>query len=178
EGVSLLQNGLRIIASGLSAWQQNQLDYSHLHGEFLTRFSNLEDAVGQMAATISQTKSSNVAALSRADEVSEMTEEYSEDNLVSKINYNCLYNTGRSTPNQVFPFHYKACEVEQLNQVCGSRDAFLFLTLPQKVSENNLEVLKVLDKNLEAFKVQENPVDRVVLPSIKKPHPYSYFIGC
>nr|GEV08999.1 RNA polymerase II assembly factor like [Tanacetum cinerariifolium] len=56
EGVSLLQNGLRIIASGLSLWQQNQLDYSDPHGEFLTRYSNLEDAVGQMAATISQTK--------------------------------------------------------------------------------------------------------------------------
>ncbi|PWA98141.1 hypothetical protein CTI12_AA004340 [Artemisia annua] len=55
EGVSLLQNGLRVIASGLSLWQQNQLDYSDLHGEFLTRFSNLEDAVGKMAATISQT---------------------------------------------------------------------------------------------------------------------------
>ncbi|GJU94766.1 auxin efflux carrier component 3-like protein [Tanacetum coccineum] len=31
----------------------------------------------------------------KAGEVSEMTEEYSEDNLVSKINYNCLYHTGR-----------------------------------------------------------------------------------
>ncbi|PWA98543.1 hypothetical protein CTI12_AA018720 [Artemisia annua] len=55
EGVSLLQNGLRVIASTLGLWQQNQLDYSDIHGEFLTRFSNLEDAVGQMAATISQT---------------------------------------------------------------------------------------------------------------------------
>ncbi|PWA35070.1 hypothetical protein CTI12_AA612860 [Artemisia annua] len=54
EGVSLLQNGLRVIASGLSLWQQNQLDYSDLQGEFLTRFSNLEDAVGQMAAIIYQ----------------------------------------------------------------------------------------------------------------------------
>ncbi|GJX67899.1 hypothetical protein Tco_0303626, partial [Tanacetum coccineum] len=27
EGVSLLQNGLRLITSGLSFWQQNQLDY-------------------------------------------------------------------------------------------------------------------------------------------------------
>ncbi|PWA97884.1 hypothetical protein CTI12_AA024790 [Artemisia annua] len=56
EGVSLLQNGLRANASGLSLWQQNQLDYPDLCGEFLTRFSKLEDAVGQMAATISQTE--------------------------------------------------------------------------------------------------------------------------
>lgn len=56
EGVSLLQNGLRANASGLSLLQQNQLDYPDLCGEFLTRFSKLEDAVGQMAATISQTE--------------------------------------------------------------------------------------------------------------------------
>ncbi|KAJ0903445.1 hypothetical protein HanPSC8_Chr07g0269921 [Helianthus annuus] len=52
EGVSLLQNGLRVIANGITLWKQNQLDYSDINGEFLTRFSHLEDAVGHMAASI------------------------------------------------------------------------------------------------------------------------------
>ncbi|KAJ9555642.1 hypothetical protein OSB04_010256 [Centaurea solstitialis] len=56
EGVSLLQNGLKVIANSLTVWQQNQLDYSDLHGEILTQFSHLEDAVGHMAARISETK--------------------------------------------------------------------------------------------------------------------------
>ncbi|KAJ0561938.1 hypothetical protein HanHA300_Chr00c0049g0699641 [Helianthus annuus] len=53
EGVSLLQNGLRVIANGITLWKQNQLDYSDINnGEFLTRFSHLEDAVGHIAASI------------------------------------------------------------------------------------------------------------------------------
>ncbi|KAK9078954.1 hypothetical protein SSX86_000623 [Deinandra increscens subsp. villosa] len=52
EGVSLLQNGLRAIANGISLWKQNRLDYSDVNGEFLTKFSQLEDAVEHMAAAI------------------------------------------------------------------------------------------------------------------------------
>ncbi|XP_071735886.1 uncharacterized protein [Rutidosis leptorrhynchoides] len=54
EGVSLLQNGLRVIADGITLWKQSQLDYSDLHGDFLTQFSQLEDAVGHMAASVFQ----------------------------------------------------------------------------------------------------------------------------
>lgn len=56
EGVSLLQNGLKAISDGITLWKQSRLDYSDIHGEFLTRFSQLEDAVEQMASTISETK--------------------------------------------------------------------------------------------------------------------------
>nr|XP_043612777.1 uncharacterized protein LOC122584783 [Erigeron canadensis] len=56
EGVSLLQNGLRIVANGITLWRQSQLDYSALHGEFLTHFLHLEDAIGHMVASISQTE--------------------------------------------------------------------------------------------------------------------------
>ncbi|KAK1429111.1 hypothetical protein QVD17_11313 [Tagetes erecta] len=56
EGVSLLQNGLRVISNGISLWKQNGVDYSDINGEFLTQFSHLEDAVGHMVASISQTE--------------------------------------------------------------------------------------------------------------------------
>lgn len=56
EGVSLLQNGLRVIGNGISLWKQNGLDYSDINGEFLSQFSHLEDAVGHMVASISQTE--------------------------------------------------------------------------------------------------------------------------
>ncbi|KAL8217323.1 hypothetical protein R6Q57_024160 [Mikania cordata] len=52
EGVSLLQNGLRAIANGITLWKQNRLDYADINGEFLTHFSHLEDAVEHMAASI------------------------------------------------------------------------------------------------------------------------------
>ncbi|KAI3688417.1 hypothetical protein L1987_82130 [Smallanthus sonchifolius] len=52
EGVSLLQNGLRVVANGISLWKQNRLDYSDINADFLTQFSHLEDAVGHIAASI------------------------------------------------------------------------------------------------------------------------------
>ncbi|XP_076924522.1 uncharacterized protein LOC143586995 [Bidens hawaiensis] len=52
EGVSLLQNGLRVIANGITLWKQNRLDYSDINGDFLTQFSHLEEAVVHMAASI------------------------------------------------------------------------------------------------------------------------------
>ncbi|GJZ26187.1 RNA polymerase II assembly factor like protein [Tanacetum coccineum] len=92
EGVSLLQNGLRIIASGLSLWQQNQLDYSDLHGEFLTRFSNLEDAVGQMAATISQTKPADAPKTGAPNITFARSLDESSSNASTKLKYSvsCL----------------------------------------------------------------------------------------
>ncbi|GKC84936.1 hypothetical protein Tco_1140653, partial [Tanacetum coccineum] len=56
SGVDVNDERMRVIANGLSLWQQNQLDYSDLRDEFLTRFSSLEDDVGQMAARISRTE--------------------------------------------------------------------------------------------------------------------------